>query len=187
MKKLFFVQIVVVATLVAGQSAFAQEKEPQFGKDPIKEIVKKMTLEEKVRVVVGKGFSVPGLSMGAVDNTPDKLAAISGHTIANPKFGIPNLGLAIVWPDIAASLSGVLSTAPMLKPGTEKPLPTTTLTFSSSVIFFTISLIGSLPNCGSFSCAKADCPATNVATTTICTKNNFFIPVLMNQLLNDSL
>ncbi|MDO3627198.1 beta-glucosidase [Mucilaginibacter sp. BT774] len=94
MKKLFFMQIVVAATLVAGQSAFGQEKEPQFGKDPIKEIVKKMTLEEKVRVVVGKGFSVPGLSMGAVDNTPDKLAAISGHTIANPKFGIPSIGMA---------------------------------------------------------------------------------------------
>ena len=94
MKKLFFVQIVMAATLVAGQSAFAQEREPQFGKDPIKEIVKKMTLEEKVRVVVGKGFSVPGLSMGAVDNTPDKQVAISGHTIANSKFGIPSIGMA---------------------------------------------------------------------------------------------
>jgi beta-glucosidase len=62
MKKLLFTQI-VVASLFVGQSVFAQEKLPQFGKDPIKEIVKKMSLEDKVKVVVGKGFSVPGLNM----------------------------------------------------------------------------------------------------------------------------
>ncbi|HTK20704.1 MAG TPA: glycoside hydrolase family 3 N-terminal domain-containing protein, partial [Mucilaginibacter sp.] len=94
MKKLFFAQIVVGAALVVGQSAFAQEKEPQFGKDPIKEIVKKMTLEEKVKVVVGKGFSMPGMTLGSNDNTPDKMPTISGHTIANKRFGIPSIGMA---------------------------------------------------------------------------------------------
>jgi beta-glucosidase len=94
MKKLFFAQIVVVTTLVAGQSAFAQEKELQFGKDPIKEIVKKMSLDDKVRVVVGKGFSMPGMTLGSNDKTPDKMPTISGHTIPNPKFGIPSIGMA---------------------------------------------------------------------------------------------
>ncbi|HTK20639.1 MAG TPA: glycoside hydrolase family 3 C-terminal domain-containing protein [Mucilaginibacter sp.] len=94
MKKLFFAQIAVAATLVVGQFAFAQEKELQFGKDPIKEIVKKMTLEEKVKVVVGKGFSMPGMTLGSNDNTPDKMPTISGHTIANKRFGIPSIGMA---------------------------------------------------------------------------------------------
>src|ERR1700761_579586 len=95
MKKSFLIKTIAVAMVfLAVQSAFAQEKEPQFGKDPIRDIIKKMTLEEKVKVVVGKGFSVPGLSMGAVDKTPDKQVAISGHTIPNPKFGIPSIGMA---------------------------------------------------------------------------------------------
>ena len=94
MKKLSL-GIVTAAMLLAGsQASFAQEKTPQFGKDPIKDIVKKMTLEDKVKVVVGKGFSVPGLNMGSNDNTPDKLAAISGHTIPIPKYGIPSIGMA---------------------------------------------------------------------------------------------
>ena len=79
--------------LVTG-TTFAQEKLPQFGKDPISEIVKKMSLEDKVKVVVGKGFSLAGMSMGSNDNTPDKIAAISGHTIPIAKFGIPSVGMA---------------------------------------------------------------------------------------------
>jgi beta-glucosidase len=94
MKKLSLGIVTTVMLLAGSQVSFAQEKEPQFGKDPIKEIVKKMTLEEKVKVVVGKGFSVPGLNMGANDNTPDKLVAISGHTIPIPKYGIPSIGMA---------------------------------------------------------------------------------------------
>jgi beta-glucosidase len=74
--------------------AQSQSKLPQFGKDPIPAIVKAMTLEEKVKVVVGKGFSLPGMSMGANDKTPDKLETISGHTIPIPKFGIPSIGMA---------------------------------------------------------------------------------------------
>ncbi len=94
MKRTFILQIAVLTALIGGQCAYGQEKEPQFGKDPVKEIIKKMSLEDKVKVVVGKGFSLPGLNMGAVDNTPDKLNTISGHTIPIPKFGIPSIGMA---------------------------------------------------------------------------------------------
>lgn len=80
--------------LFAGQFAFAQGNAPQLGKDPIPDIVKHMTLEEKAKVVVGKGFSMPGLNMGAVDNTPDKMQTISGHTNPQPKYGIPSIGMA---------------------------------------------------------------------------------------------
>lgn len=87
--------IVATAVLLLGrQAAFAQAAAPQLGKDPIADIVKSMTLEEKAKVVVGKGFSMPGLNMGAVDNTPDKFQTISGHTIPQPKYGIPSIGMA---------------------------------------------------------------------------------------------
>ena len=54
-----------------------------------------MTLEEKAKLVVGKGLSIPGISLGAQpDNTPDKIEGISGHTIPNARLGIPSVNLA---------------------------------------------------------------------------------------------
>lgn len=35
-------------------------KLPQLGKDPIKDVIKAMTLEEKAKLVVGNGFRMPG-------------------------------------------------------------------------------------------------------------------------------
>lgn len=104
--------LVLAALLFSSQPSFAQQAAaqsghqpktdqqrgpkttPQLGHDPIPEIVKQMTLEEKVKVVVGKGFSVPGLRMRSNDTTPDKLAGISGHTISISRFGIPSIGMA---------------------------------------------------------------------------------------------
>ena len=94
MKKLIIAQAATAALLLVGQFVFAQGNVPQFGKDPVKDIVKAMTLEDKVKVVVGKGFSLPGLNMGSNDNTPDKIFAVSGHTIPIPKFGIPSVSMA---------------------------------------------------------------------------------------------
>ncbi|MES2064788.1 MAG: glycoside hydrolase family 3 C-terminal domain-containing protein [Bacteroidota bacterium] len=74
--------------------SFGQEKAPQFSRDQIRNIIKKMTLEEKAKMVVGKGFSLPGFSMGVNDSTPDKVTGISGHTNPIPKFGIPSIGMA---------------------------------------------------------------------------------------------
>jgi beta-glucosidase len=53
-----------------------------------------MTLEEKAKLVVGKGFSIPGLSIGETDKSPDKVTGISGHTVGIPRLGIPSLGFA---------------------------------------------------------------------------------------------
>ena len=94
MKKLLITPAVTAALLLVAQSIFAQSSLPQFGKDPIKDIIKKMSLEDKVKIVVGKGFSLPGLNMGSNDNTPDKIFAVSGHTIPIPKFGIPSISMA---------------------------------------------------------------------------------------------
>ena len=94
MKKIFITQLAAAAMVLIGQSVFAQGKLPQFVKDPVKEIVKKMSLEDKVKIVVGKGFSLPGLNMGSNDNTPDKIFAVSGYTIPIAKFGIPSISMA---------------------------------------------------------------------------------------------
>lgn len=92
MKKQIYLQIATTLVLLMGQSVFAQEKVPQFGKDPIKDIIKSMTLEEKLRVVVGKGYLIPGMENN--DKTPDKIAGLAGHTLAIAKFGIPSIGMA---------------------------------------------------------------------------------------------
>jgi beta-glucosidase len=73
----------------------AQNATPQLGKDPIPAIIKAMTLEEKVKLVVGKGLSIPGVSIGgSTDQSPDKVKGISGHTVAIPRLGIPSLGFS---------------------------------------------------------------------------------------------
>jgi len=92
MKKLFFTHLAALIVLHTGQSVFAQEKAPRFGKDPVKDIVKKMTLEEKVKVLVGKGYNFQG--MPSNDRSPDKIPNIAGHTLAIPRFGIPSISLA---------------------------------------------------------------------------------------------
>jgi len=54
-----------------------------------------MTLDEKAKLVVGKGLSIPGLSFGQSDDkTPDKVSGISGHSTSIPRLNIPSLGFA---------------------------------------------------------------------------------------------
>ena len=40
-------------------AANAQNKLPQLGKDPIPDVIKAMTLEEKASMVVGAGLNIP--------------------------------------------------------------------------------------------------------------------------------
>ncbi|SEM81114.1 beta-glucosidase [Mucilaginibacter gossypiicola] len=94
MKRSMIARFAAIALVLSGQGVFAQGTAPQFGKDPIKAIVKAMSLDDKVKIVVGKGFSLPGMSMGSNDETPDKIFAISGHTIPLAKFGIPSISMA---------------------------------------------------------------------------------------------
>ena len=76
-------------------TTFGQNNLPQLGKDPIPAVIKAMTLEEKAKLVVGKGLSIPGVSLGQpADQTPDKVTGISGHTVAIASLGIPSLSFA---------------------------------------------------------------------------------------------
>jgi len=88
-------QALLCMTVFVSFVVHSQDKAPQLGKDPIPDIIKAMTLEEKAKLVVGKGLSIPGISLGAQpDDTPDKIPGISGHTIPNARLGIPSLNLA---------------------------------------------------------------------------------------------
>ena len=58
----------------------------------IKDLISKMTLEEKVNMVVGTGFTMPGSNATEGPNigmTKDKVAGASGTTFAIPRLGIP--------------------------------------------------------------------------------------------------
>ena len=88
-------QVLLCMAVFISFTARSQNKTPQLGKDPIPDVIKAMTLEEKAKLVVGKGFSIPGISLGPQpDDSPDKIAGISGHTIPNARLGIPSLNLA---------------------------------------------------------------------------------------------
>jgi beta-glucosidase len=88
-------QVLLCVAVFISFTARSQNKTPQLGKDPISDVIKAMTLEEKAKLVVGKGLSIPGISLGAQpDDSPDKIAGISGHTIPNSRLGIPSLNLA---------------------------------------------------------------------------------------------
>ena len=84
----------ITSLLITGPLCFAQEQLPQLGEAPVSEIVKHMTLQQKVFLVVGKGFSAPALKMVANDTTPNKITGISGYTQAIPALGIPSIGFA---------------------------------------------------------------------------------------------
>ena len=71
---------------------------PQLGTSPIKEVVKAMTLEEKVSLVIGTGMNFPGLPPEmqgpVVGETNNQVPGAAGTTIAIPRLGIPSIVLA---------------------------------------------------------------------------------------------
>lgn len=77
------------AFVLYGVSAQAQ-KAPQLGKSPIQQIIKAMTLEEKAKLVVGNGFSMPGAGP-TIGQTQDKVPGAAGTTYAIPRLGIPSI------------------------------------------------------------------------------------------------
>jgi beta-glucosidase len=57
-----------------------------------KDLVKKMTQEEKVNLVVGMGMNIPGkMEMGTgIGQISDKVAGAAGETFAISRLGLPN-------------------------------------------------------------------------------------------------
>jgi beta-glucosidase len=101
----------------SGQTAAPSAKKPvsttpQFGKSPVKDVVKAMTLEEKSKLVVGMGFKMPGapkptqkqmkdgVDIGGFKlppsdadayNVPEKVPGAAGRTHAIKRLGIPSI------------------------------------------------------------------------------------------------
>lgn len=73
----------------------AQNGLPQLGKNPISEVIKAMTLEEKANFVVGNGFYLPELSKMMPDMLKNvrpeqkKIVGATGSTHGIPRLGIP--------------------------------------------------------------------------------------------------
>lgn len=91
------------AALLLPSLLHAQKKPaspPQLGKAPLKDVVAAMTIEEKVKVIVGMGFNIEGIPPGMLppidpaDKIPEKVPGAAGRTHAIARLGIPSLTLS---------------------------------------------------------------------------------------------
>jgi beta-glucosidase len=92
MKKSTFIKLWLLATvLIASYPAYSQKNIiPQLGKQPVAEVVKAMTLEEKVQLLVGTNRRVPGeISEAAIRGR-----GAVGFTGTISRLGIPGIIMA---------------------------------------------------------------------------------------------
>lgn len=96
MKRLLIMTTVVSACM----GMQAQQPLPQLGQSPVKEVVKAMTLKEKLNLVVGMGFGFDigdgdGLPKeGVVGNNQALVPGSAGTTYAIPRLGVPTTVVA---------------------------------------------------------------------------------------------
>ncbi len=81
--------LLVIATLLAiVLPGHAQQRDPE-------DIIRRLTLEEKVKLVVGAGMNIPGMpGMSTVGQTEDKVPGAAGTSHAIPRLGIPGVVMA---------------------------------------------------------------------------------------------
>ncbi len=83
--------------LVPMAPALAQQP-PQLGQHSVAEVVDAMTVEEKVRLLVGMGFHMDIPFLPPMDpedaKVPEKVQGAAGRTHAIPRLGIPSMTLA---------------------------------------------------------------------------------------------
>lgn len=90
MKK-FYMALLSGGILLSGCS----DKTPKLGKDSIDEVIKAMTLEEKVHLLIGTGMAgMDGNDGAAVGKTENLVPGAAGTTYAIPRLGIPSIVLA---------------------------------------------------------------------------------------------
>jgi beta-glucosidase len=97
MKKNFLLAATAASLFLFPATLSAQDSNaPKLGVASIKDVIKAMTLEEKTKLVVGRGFSIPGMNTGGptVGQTQDKVAGAAGTTFAIPRLGIPSIVVA---------------------------------------------------------------------------------------------
>ena len=87
-------KIITITAILAFSLSFAQQP-PQLNKNNIKEVVKAMTLDEKIQFVSGIGMSISLGSDGPVAGSiGGKVAGAAGATLAIPRLGIPSVIVA---------------------------------------------------------------------------------------------
>ena len=90
--------VVLVAVALAAGAATTFAAEPQLGKDKTRDVVKAMTREEKVALVVGTGMSRPGGSADrqgpVVGETARRVPGAAGTTNPVSRLGIPSIVVA---------------------------------------------------------------------------------------------
>ena len=90
MKKTIACMLIVLTTYNLSAQTYNSAK--------AKELVGKMTLEEKASLVVGLGMKLPGMELPSsgpvVGQTEDKVPGAAGNTFAIPRLGIPSIVLS---------------------------------------------------------------------------------------------
>ena len=87
----------IVFTIVTLASTLpAQNDAPQLGRNSVREVIDAMTIEEKVRLLVGMGSSFGDESQQSEEDrkTPERVPGAAGRTHAIPRLGIPSLTLS---------------------------------------------------------------------------------------------
>ncbi|MBK8556323.1 MAG: glycoside hydrolase family 3 protein [Lewinellaceae bacterium] len=91
-----FIYTAILSAMLIGQ-VHAQRK-PQLGKDSNAAVIEAMSLESKVRLLVGMGMKIPGMpELGGgpvIGATQDKVPGAAGTTAAFADLGIPTLVVA---------------------------------------------------------------------------------------------
>ncbi len=85
MKKIItYLLVMLIASKLPAQSTISMKA---------KDIVSKMTLEEKAKLVVGNGFKLPGAAPQGptIGQTQDKVPGAAGTTFAIPKLNVPSI------------------------------------------------------------------------------------------------
>ena len=87
-------KIITITAILAFSLSFSQQT-PQLNKNNIKEVVKAMTLDEKIQLVSGIGMSISQSSDGPVAGSiGGKVPGAAGATVAMPRLGIPSIIMA---------------------------------------------------------------------------------------------
>jgi len=98
MKRVFAVAclMAIVAMYAQLRSNHAQAPLAHLGKNSLKEVIAAMTVEEKVKLLVGMGMdlNVPSLIDQEDKKVPEKVPGAAGRTHAIPRLGIPSLTLS---------------------------------------------------------------------------------------------
>lgn len=94
LNKISFLSMVACSLLILNLHA-QESNAPQLGKNPVAEVIRAMTLEEKIDLVVGEGMNVPGFPIGIVSEplseAQKRVVGASGTTKAIPRLGITSL------------------------------------------------------------------------------------------------